>query len=66
MSEREIVCADLTRAIDDLRGDGFRLDHIYPADKPHTALLTNDGDSVRVTSRPRSAIAYSKARPASK
>lgn len=52
MSEREIVCADLASAIDDLKRDGFRLDLIYPADDPHSAFLSRDGDSVRLTSRP--------------
>ena len=48
MSNREIVCADLNRAIDDLRRDGFRLDVIYPADDPHAALLSRGGETVRV------------------
>ena len=52
MSERQIVCEDLNLALDDLRCQGFRLDLIYPADDPHTALLTRDGSSVRVTTRP--------------
>lgn len=52
MSERKIVCGDLGAAIDDLRGQGFRLDLIYPADDPHTATLSRQGDCVRVTCRP--------------
>ncbi|MGN6057917.1 MAG: cupin domain-containing protein [Sphingomicrobium sp.] len=52
MSEREIVCEDLNLALDDLRGKGFRLDLIYPADDPHTAVLRNGGDAVRLTTRP--------------
>jgi quercetin dioxygenase-like cupin family protein len=52
LSEREIVCADLASAIDDLRRDGFRLDLIYPADDPYAAVLSNGDDSVRVTTRP--------------
>ena len=51
MSEREIVCADLASAIDGLKRDGFRLDLIYPADEPHGAVLSKDGDRVRLTSR---------------
>ena len=47
MSEREIVCGDLNAAIDDLRRDGFRLDLIYPADDPHTAVLGKGGEAVR-------------------
>lgn len=49
MSEREIVCADLNAAIDDLRRDGFRLDLIYPADEPQSAVLSNGARSVRLT-----------------
>jgi quercetin dioxygenase-like cupin family protein len=52
LSEREIVCSDLSVAIDDLRSKGFRLDLIYPADDPHTATLSRQGDCVRVTRRP--------------
>jgi mannose-6-phosphate isomerase-like protein (cupin superfamily) len=47
--EREIVTEDLNLAIEDLRGQGFRLDIIYPADDPKTALLTRAGQAVRVT-----------------
>lgn len=54
MSEREIVCEDLSAALDDLRRDGFRVDLIYPADDPHTALLSSAGESLRLTSRPGS------------
>lgn len=52
MSEREIVCAELGPALDDLKREGFRLDLIYPADEPHTAALSKEGESVRLTSRP--------------
>lgn len=52
MSDKQIVCADLNAAIEDLRRDGFRLDVIYPADDPHTALLSCEGESVRATTRP--------------
>ena len=52
MSEREIVCGDLGPAIDDLRSNGFRLDLIYPADEPHTAVLSKQGDHVRLTRSP--------------
>ena len=52
MSEREIVCEEVSAALDELRAEGFRLDVIYPADEPHTALLSKDGESVRVTSKP--------------
>jgi quercetin dioxygenase-like cupin family protein len=52
LSEREIVCEDLNLALDDLRRQGFRLDLIYPADDPHTAVLRNGSDAVRLTTRP--------------
>jgi quercetin dioxygenase-like cupin family protein len=52
LSERELVCADLNAGIEDLRRQGFRLDLIYPADDPFTAVLSKDEESVRVTSRP--------------
>jgi quercetin dioxygenase-like cupin family protein len=52
LSEREIVCEDLNLALDDLRRQGFRLDLIYPADAPHSAVLTNGTDAVRLTTRP--------------
>ncbi|MFL6760713.1 cupin domain-containing protein [Sphingomonas sp.] len=49
MNEREIVCEDLSLAIDDLRREGFRIDVIYPADDPATAVLSKDGEAVRVS-----------------
>jgi quercetin dioxygenase-like cupin family protein len=52
LSEREIVCEDFGLALDDLRGQGFRLDVIYPADDPHTAILSGGGETVRLTSQP--------------
>jgi quercetin dioxygenase-like cupin family protein len=48
----ELVCADFNPALDLLRGLGMRLDIIYPADDPHSAILTHEGMSVRLTSRP--------------
>lgn len=48
----EVVCEDLNLAIDDLRGKGFRVDLIYPADDPHTVVLSRGGESARLTTRP--------------
>jgi quercetin dioxygenase-like cupin family protein len=48
----EIVCEDLNLAIGDLQRDGFRLDRIYPADDPHSAVLSRAGTEVRLTTRP--------------
>ena len=52
MNEREIACEDLNAGIDDLRRQGFRLDLIYPADDPVTAVLSDGTEQVRVTTRP--------------
>jgi quercetin dioxygenase-like cupin family protein len=52
LSEREIVCDDLNLALEDLRSQGFRLEIIYPADDPHTAVLTRAGEQVRLTKQP--------------
>jgi quercetin dioxygenase-like cupin family protein len=49
LSAREIACADLMSAIDDLKRDGYRLDVIYPADDPKTALMSRGEESVRLT-----------------
>ena len=51
-SEVELVCTDFAAALDALRAAGMRLDLIYPADDPHTALLDNGGQAVRLTSKP--------------
>lgn len=51
MSEREIVCEDLNLALDDLQRKGFRLDLIYPADDPHSAVLSNGQETIRLTTR---------------
>lgn len=51
-TELELVCADFSSALDLLRSLGMRLDLIYPADDPHSAILRRDGGIVRLTSRP--------------
>jgi mannose-6-phosphate isomerase-like protein (cupin superfamily) len=50
--ELELVCADFNSALGLLRRLGMRLEIIYPADDPHSAILTHDGMSLRLTSRP--------------
>ena len=52
MSPSEIVCSDLNAALELWRGKGFRLESIYPADDPHTALLSNADEKVRLVTRP--------------
>ena len=56
MSATERVCSDLDAALDELRGAGFRLDSIYPADEPHTALLSRGKEQLRVTTCAGSAL----------
>jgi len=48
LSEREVLCEDLTLAIEELKGQGFRLDLIYPADDPKAAVLSRGDETVRV------------------
>ena len=52
MSDREIVAEDLNAALNDLRREGFTLDVIYPADDPHTAILSRASERVRLTTQP--------------
>jgi quercetin dioxygenase-like cupin family protein len=56
LSDREIGCEDLSLAIEDLRGQGFRLDVIYPADDPTTAVLSRAGETVRLTAPGAAAV----------
>jgi quercetin dioxygenase-like cupin family protein len=51
-NDLELICADFNSGLDLLRGAGMRLDIIYPADEPHTAILAHDGRRIRLTSRP--------------
>jgi quercetin dioxygenase-like cupin family protein len=55
MSGIELVCKELAPALDMLKRSGFRLDLIYPADDPHTAMLSLDGETVRLTTSPDTA-----------
>lgn len=48
----DLVSPDFDAALELLRGAGLRLDVIYPADKPHTAILAQEGCTVRLTSEP--------------
>jgi len=56
LSATERVCSDLDAALDELRGAGFRLDSIYPADEPHTALLSRGKEQVRLRTLAGSAL----------
>ena len=48
----ELVCTELNPALELLRELGLRLDVIYPADCPHTAMLSHAGQIVRLTTQP--------------
>jgi len=50
------VVPDLNAALDQLRGEGFRLDSIYPADDPHSARLSRGAEVVRITMQPGEAL----------
>ena len=52
MAEIEFLCSELGPEIDRLKSEGYRLDVVYPADDPHTAVLSRQGASVRLTTRP--------------
>ena len=49
--EVELVCSDFTAALELLKEAGFRLDVIYPADEPHTAVLSGHDRNLRLTAR---------------
>jgi quercetin dioxygenase-like cupin family protein len=51
----DLVCKDFDAALELLRCAGLRLDVIYPADQPHTAILDQDGRALRLTSEPEAA-----------
>jgi len=50
--EQELVCENFNESLDRLREGGARLDVIWPADDPHSAILTHGDERVRLTSRP--------------
>lgn len=47
-----LVCEELGPALERLQAEGARLDVIYPADEPHTAILEHKGRKVRLTTSP--------------
>jgi quercetin dioxygenase-like cupin family protein len=47
-----VVRADFSAALEQLRGEGARLDSLYPAEEPHTGILEHRGQRIRLTSRP--------------
>lgn len=48
----ELICADFDAALARLQGEGARLDVIWPADAPHSAILTHQGKRLRLTAQP--------------
>jgi quercetin dioxygenase-like cupin family protein len=57
LSERQIICENLDLAIDDLKRDGFRLDVIFPADEPQSAVLSRANEKVRLSTSGAPSIA---------
>lgn len=52
---RTLVRGDLAAELARLRGEGWRVDVVWPAEDPHTALVSRDGGgTLRLTSRPGS------------
>ncbi|HMC91538.1 MAG TPA: cupin domain-containing protein [Allosphingosinicella sp.] len=47
----DLICADFNGALTLLRGLGARLDSIFPADEPHSAMLSHDGTAIRLRAR---------------
>ena len=52
MSPVEQLCSDLDAAVAELKSQGFRIERIYPADEPHTAVLVRGDEAVRLSSQP--------------
>jgi len=52
MSELELTCADFNGALALLRKLGARLDVIFPADAPHSAVLSHEGATIRLRAGP--------------
>ena len=49
---QDLVCENFGAELERLRGRGARLDIIWPADEPHSAMLTHEDKTIRLTSRP--------------
>ncbi|MFM9904354.1 MAG: cupin [Pyrinomonadaceae bacterium] len=45
----EITCTNLDRAIEEYKSFGYRLDMIFPADNPREALVSKDGERLRLS-----------------
>jgi quercetin dioxygenase-like cupin family protein len=52
VGDSELVCTELGPEIDRLKVEGYRLDVIYPADDPHTAMLSRGDTVIRLTTKP--------------
>ncbi|HEY0311209.1 MAG TPA: hypothetical protein VGC56_01800 [Allosphingosinicella sp.] len=55
--ELDLICADFNGALALLRALGARLDSIYPADEPHSAVLSHDGTIIRLWARADAPVA---------
>jgi len=52
MPELDLICADFNGALALLRRLGARLDVIFPADAPHSAVLSHEGATIRLRAGP--------------
>ena len=50
--DKLLVRGDFAAELARLTGEGWRLDAVYPADEPHSAMLSKAGAALRLTSRP--------------
>jgi len=51
---KTLHCSDLTIELDSLLSDGYRLDMIMPADDPREAVVSKNGESLRLVLNPAS------------
>src|SRR5689334_3006223 len=52
MAGDPIICDDFHATLARLQAEGARLESLWPADDPHSAVLTQAGARLRLTSRP--------------
>jgi quercetin dioxygenase-like cupin family protein len=62
MSPATRACIDLQSEIDALIADGYRLDMIMPADDPREAIVSRNGEIVRLSQHPQSEIRNPKSK----
>jgi len=61
---KTLHCSDLTKEVDSLLSEGYRLDMIMPADDPREAIVSRDGEAaVRLVTTPLREPGASEERP---